>query len=659
MEVCQTPIVMMDQAGVIHSWNKSAENLFGWTASEAIGSSVFILMPQWLAVRHQSFVDSYIRTGETNIIGKGRELIAIAKNGRSIPIFLTVTSYMREGNTWFVANIVDLGEIQEAIKAADNLNSQYDALFESESLGRVIVTSCDWRIVRANKTVSSILNVVLADLVGLPASQLFLADDADFTEIKQKLVEQRHASTTWKSYTGSEDLEMRASFIPGNSEHILLEITDVTAREQAKRKLEYMVDHDLETGLLTRAGLTKALANELGHYNELTVVLLRVGNFGRIALSHGIKVAIETVNVIIQRFRLFTRATDFPIGRIRENEVTFVLPQTISSYDTIEIISTLSAPINIGAYRIFPHIHIGAVISETIYAMRQVDAPKVLRLALSAIEQSHQKSGPSFNFYDASFDDQIRAQTRMIGSLSSAQQNNELELHYQPIFDARTEQPVSFEALMRWKNPELGNVSPGIFIPLAESGGLISSLGMWAIKTAAEDFEKYNGERRYMVAVNVSALQLEDRNFPMKIRELVYQAGVLPRDIELEITETAVFNSGGQAKDTIRDLQDIGFKISLDDFGSGYSSLGELMEINFDVVKIDMDLLNKAVSNEHHFNLCKSIIDFSHSLGSKIVCEGVSSETHKETAKRLGSDFLQGFLLGKPLPAEIYQQQYS
>tara|TARA_B100000519_G_C14258698_1_gene446458 strand:+ start:4394 stop:6439 length:2046 start_codon:yes stop_codon:yes gene_type:complete len=653
MEVSQTPIALMNEKGIICSWNKAAEMLFGWREFEAIGKPVTVLMPEAIASQHQKFVEHYLSGGQPSIIGQGREVIARTKHGTTLRIFLTITSFQRDGQTWFVGNMVDLQELTEALERAKIKDDEYRSLFESESLGRLIVAAADWRVVRANRVAELGLDISIGAVKSPKISEIFEVDELEGNKLKRSLTLKGCTKTLWKARNVDSEFEVFISYVPGNEHYMLIEVIDVTDREAAKRKFDHLIKYDAETGLLTRLGIDEHLARCLTDSCGFSFLLVRLANFGKISLSHGNNIAVEALLKLGKRMEAREKSYNIQVGRTRENELAIVLPYLVTNAFSQEVLADLSADLSIGAFRIFPDIRIGAVSSFSLERMRARESVSAFQLAAAALEKSYNRGSPNFQFYDEGFHSEVREQTRMLGLLSNSKRNNELCLCYQPIFNASTLEPEAFEALLRWTSPQIGSVPPSLFIPLAEKGGLISELGLWVFQNALSDFLPELTKKKLRLAINVSAIQLEDRDLPAILRYWALKSNVSPELIDLELTETASFNADAKSISTLRELREIGFGLSLDDFGSGYSALSHLLKIPFDKVKLDTVMLDKAISDLNYHSLCKSIVDFSHSIGGLVVCEGVSSVDHQKVALKLGADYLQGYHLGVPV---LHQQ---
>ena len=249
--------------------------------------------------------------------------------------------------------------------------------------------------------------------------------------------------------------------------------------------------------------------------------------------------------------------------------------------------------------------------------------------------------------------------TDVTALLQKALDENQFVVWFQPKFNIRGGRPVlcSSEALVRWRHPELGMVSPGVFIPLFERNALISKLDQYVWNQAARQVARCKA--RYgssvPVSVNVSRIDLFDTDLKQTMLGIVKENGLEFRDFLLEVTESAYSEDGAQLVGAIRDLRDAGFKIEMDDFGSGYSSLNSLSEMPVDIIKLDMSFTRKIHENKTTLRVVELIVEMAKSLGALVVAEGVETEVQYQLLKQVGCDCVQGYFFSKPLPAAEFE----
>lgn len=279
----------------------------------------------------------------------------------------------------------------------------------------------------------------------------------------------------------------------------------------------------------------------------------------------------------------------------------------------------------------------------------QHDPIDVMRRADLALNESKKAGRGIAKLFDESMDESIRFRRQIEGGLSHAIANGELNLVYQPIVSREGLEVVAFEALLRWSSPEYGHISPGLFIPIAEESNLIHELGDWVLDEALKMLQQWPGQ---YVSVNFSPRQFRRQNFVGHVVERVQRAGIAPNRLQIEITETAIFDNAERAAETLYRLRQMGFRIALDDFGTGYSSLYNIRKFALDCLKIDRSFIDGMGRERESAAIVHSIIHLGRALGLEVVAEGVETEAHLQALHLAGCSHYQGYYLARPLVAE-------
>jgi two-component system CheB/CheR fusion protein len=248
--------------------------------------------------------------------------------------------------------------------------------------------------------------------------------------------------------------------------------------------------------------------------------------------------------------------------------------------------------------------------------------------------------------------DLVLERNRIEAELRQAIAGDELTLHYQPKLDAATLECVGVEALVRWSHPARGTVLPGTFIPIAEQAGLMPVMGASILRIAIRQCRAWlDAGIRRKVAVNVSPAQFENANLVPEIIAILREYDVDPALLELEITESMLMSDFASTRDRVIQLQEAGIKISIDDFGIGFSNLSQLAKLSFNAIKIDQSLIGDIGRNDKSENIVRAIVDMTHALGNRTVAEGIETPEQLHFLQRIGCDTLQGFLFARPMPA--------
>jgi predicted signal transduction protein with EAL and GGDEF domain len=248
--------------------------------------------------------------------------------------------------------------------------------------------------------------------------------------------------------------------------------------------------------------------------------------------------------------------------------------------------------------------------------------------------------------YDAEMDKSTRFRQLIEAGLREAIVRNELSLVYQPIVERQSLTVIGFEALLRWQSPKHGEISPGVFIPIAEESGLIHEIGDWVITQALEDCKFWPNQ---YVSINFSAKQFKSELLATQLAARAKEIGVPFSRIQVEITETAIFDNVDRAAETIRNLQEMGFRVALDDFGTGYSSLLSVKNFKLDCIKIDKSFVDELGEASDSMAIIQSLTYMARSLGLNIVAEGVETDMQCQSLRVAGCSHLQGYLFGKPV----------
>jgi predicted signal transduction protein with EAL and GGDEF domain len=311
------------------------------------------------------------------------------------------------------------------------------------------------------------------------------------------------------------------------------------------------------------------------------------------------------------------------------------------------IIDTLSQP-----YEVDNHtLYIGASIGTAMAPRDGRSVETLIRSADLALYRSKDQGGGAFNAYEPQL--HVHAEERRVLeiALRKALERNEFQVHYQPVVNAASGTIESFEALLRWNNPDLGMVSPAKFIPIAEDARLIRPIGEWVLRTACMDAMQWPTTVR--IAVNVSAEQLHDANFVTTVMSALSQAGLAPHRLELEVTESLFMKEGTAALAVLDKILSLGVRLALDDFGTGYSSLGYLSKTKFSTIKVDRSFVQGAARNApESLAIIRAVVALADSLGMSTTAEGVETEEECRMINLLGCKKIQGYLFGRPMPRD-------
>jgi predicted signal transduction protein with EAL and GGDEF domain len=341
------------------------------------------------------------------------------------------------------------------------------------------------------------------------------------------------------------------------------------------------------------------------------------------------------------------------VARLGGDEFTVIMPGLSEPQDAAKlarrILSSLAHPIRLADRDIFVNASIGIAI----YPQDGEDLETLLMHADTAMYQAKEQGGGSYQSYSRTMNATALQRLTLENSLRRAIEREEFELHYQPIVDARTRITVGAEALVRWRHPELGLLLPSEFISLAEENGMIVPLGEWVLYRACSDNRSWQsmGLPAIRVTVNLSSRQIK-RSLTEAVGRVLQASSLDSRYLGLELTESVLVNHRKEGIDTLHALRAMGLHLSVDDFGTGYSSFSYLKRFPLDTLKIDRCFVREIASQPDDAAITTAMIAMGHALGLKVVAEGVETDAQSLLLRRQGCDEMQGYLFGRPVPAD-------
>ena len=438
-------------------------------------------------------------------------------------------------------------------------------------------------------------------------------------------------------------------------------IRDISEQKQNEAQLEYQAHHDGLTGLANRNLLEDRIGRALVHaerfQQQVAVLFVDLDRFKIFlaGLSHDL--GDEVIKKIAARLKSCTREND-TCARLGDDVFVILLPNLKEGGDAAKVAQKIQdnvgRPIEIG-----PRVsELSCSIGISVHPKDGKDVRTLLKNAEMAMFRAKEKGRGCFQFFTDELNERIAIHMNMERCLRHAVENEELSLHYQPQMDLRNGRMIGFEALLRWQSPDLGTVSPGRFIPLAEETGLIIPIGEWVLKTACKDNKRWQkaGYPPMAVAVNLSPRQFWDPGLVKTITGILRDNGLDSRYLELEITEGMVMRDVENALAMVRELKDLGIQLSIDDFGTGYSNLSHLKRFPFDKIKMDISFVREVTHDPGCAAIAKTIIAMAHYLNLKVIAEGVETEGQLSYLRLRGCDEMQGFYFSKALPAPDFER---
>jgi diguanylate cyclase len=534
---------------------------------------------------------------------------------------------------------------QTSLDSVERIRELVDAANEG------IVIANDGVIVNVNRRISEMCGRPIEGLVGKLVSGDLLAaaavgplgDKSRVTEAVLKSVDGACIPVEVVSRPFRSD-------VSGNEVYA---IRDLTERRRNEAQITYMAHHDALTDLPNRVLLRERLDQALTHVAKgetLAVVRLGLDRFKEVNDAFGHAIGDALLKAAAQRLRDCVRHED-TLARVGGDEFTILQQggsQPIETTTVAErILDALSVPFSVEGQDVM----VGASLGIALSAHGKNDPDELLRNADMALRRAKSEGRGTYCFFEKEMNERMTARRVLETGLRTALTNGEFELYYQPIQNLERNEISGLEALLRWKHPERGMISPTDFIPLAEETGLIVAIGEWVLREACMQAVRW--PQHIKVAINLSPKQFKSPAIVQTVVSAVVAAGIAPSRVELEITETALLEESEQTLDLLRQLQNFGVRIALDDFGTGYSSLSYLRSFPFNKLKIDRSFVN-ALSNdaEHALPIVRAIIQMGRSLGMSTTAEGVETNAQLEAICAEGCTEVQGYLFSGPKPAD-------
>lgn len=576
---------------------------------------------------------------------------------------------MAVASPWIWARIRQSGG-----NCAETTSDPCRAAFEQSPNCILMVDADTMRIVDANPMLLRTLGYSLEELLPLDLSRVF-TDQTDNSEALLRKLRDPNPRIPFQIGQICKNgtllnVEIRAHRLDLGARQVLFFSTDdVSVRRKVEAQLlekqqhlDHLAHHDQLTGLPNRlylaAHLPGAIEDARRTSSIMAVLFLDLDRFKHINDSRGHETGDKLLKAVAQRIRATVRVEDVVV-RMGGDEFIVILKSVRSSEQVNEtamrINEALSAPVQVDGRPLVTTVSIGV----SLYPRDGADMGELLRHSDTAMYQAKDRGRNNFQLFSPGMDRKLKERMAIETSLRNALSRQQLNVHYQPIIEIQTNRVVGLESLLRWKVPGQGFIAPEKFIAVAEDTGLIVPIGDLVLSRACEDMARWrdSGLQPVPIAVNISAVQLQRSNLPATILRLTRQHGIRPSMLQLELTESAVFErresrSGESSEDAVSKLRELGVRIAIDDFGTGYSSLSYLKRWRVDYLKIDRSFIRDLVTDVSDLAIVSAIIAMARHLNIQVVAEGIEGWQQLEKVRQLGCGLAQGYLFAKPAPED-------
>jgi diguanylate cyclase (GGDEF)-like protein/PAS domain S-box-containing protein len=555
-----------------------------------------------------------------------------------------------------------IARAEEGLKLRDRaIESSVNAICITDNLAR------DNPIVYVNPAFERITGYSSQDVLGRNARLLQGSDVAqpELITVRAALHDERACHVVLRNYRKDGSMYWNELHIApvrndaGAVTHYIGVHSDITDAKTHQDELARQANHDSLTGLPNRNLLWDridgACARTLRYGDFAAVAFLDLDNFKVVNDSLGHTLGDHLLRAVAARLQAALRTTD-TVARQGGDEFVLVLSdqkteQQVAS-ELERIVQSFLKPFAVEGRDVFVTASIGAAL----YPQDAKDPESLMKSAELAMYRAKDSGRNSYQLYTLEMQTRVSERLALESNLRRALARGEFELHYQPQLDLHSNRVFGCEALIRWKQAELGMVSPARFIPLAEETGLIVPIGEWVLRTACRQCKAWHeaGFPTIAVAVNISARQFREKNLLQTVAAILAETGLPADRLELEVTESVIMHDAQQVIASLQAFRDMGVRLSVDDFGTGYSSLSYLKRFPVDRLKIDQSFVRDLGTNADDVAIAQAIVTLGHTLNLRVIAEGVETPEQLAFLRKHQCDEMQGYLFGKPMPAEEF-----
>jgi diguanylate cyclase (GGDEF)-like protein/PAS domain S-box-containing protein len=700
LESAPDAILIMNHEGRVVEVNRAAERILGFPRARIVGKTIAeTIAPPSDEHPHRRALAHHLATGGGPLLGQRLELTARRADGQDLPFELTVTRAHVKGKAFFTAHLRDISNakraerlqaalyrISDASAAIEDMEGLYRAIhsivgefmyarnfyiaLRDEAEGGVsfpyFVDEADTRppsTMGAKTLTEYVLRTgeallaspaVFSDMVARGEVDMVGSPSVDWLGVPLKTQGRGFGVLVVQSYDPAVRFTEADKDILTFVSH---QIAAALERKRADARIEHMAYHDLLTGLPNRRllldRLEMALAQARRDSSQIAVLFLDLDRFKVINDSLGHTVGDEVLRSVALRLKGHVRRGD-TVARMGGDEFTAVIRNIHHPVDTAKVAEIIQGALREPMMAVGRELFVTGSIGISIYPNDGTDVETLLKNADTALHRAKEQGLDTFRLFTAAMNAEAVQRLRLESDLRRALSRGELSVQYQPVVDLHTGSVNVMEALLRWRHPEHGMVPPAEFIPMAERTGLLASMGSWVLKTACAEARRWqnSGGPRTGVAVNISARQLHHPDLVRQVVDALDAVGLEASLLELEITESSAMLNPAATIQTLNALKGLGVRISIDDFGMGYSSLSQLQRLPIDTLKIDRSFVRDITTDPGDAAIATAVVTLAHSLRLKVVAEGV--ETHEQLSflAERHCDRIQGFLLSLPITPE-------
>ena len=662
IEAIPGPMFYKDRQGCFLGFNQQYLDLIGKPRDAVLGATVFDIAPRDLA-------DCYQAADEQLLANPGSQVfetqVQAASGERREMILQKATFENPDGSVGGI--IGTMFDITERKRMEAHLR-QAATVFDSSAEG-ITITAPDGSIIAVNRAFTEVTGYSESEVLGRNPRMLRSGrQDPDFyREMWDTIVRSgRWQGELWNKRKDGrlvpESLTISAvKDAAGNVLHYVGIFSDITEIKRANELLEHQAHHDHLTGLPNRLLLEDRLRGAVlraqREQTQVAVLFVDLDRFKNINDSLGHHVGDRVLCEVAERFRALTRESD-TVARLGGDEFLIVMEGVPDPAMVSRIADKILDDLRARPVTLEQEFFVGASIGISLFPRDGADSATLMKHADAAMYRAKERGRNAYEFFTQDLTQSSLARFRMETDLRHAIERDELRIYLQPQFSLKTGRRLGAEALVRWQHPQLGLLAPGSFVPLAEETGLIVALGEWVQHAACRHWAgwAYAGLNPGVLSINVSGVEFRRGKIAQTVRKALAASLLPPELLELEITESAIMSQAEQSIEVLHHLRAMGIGLAIDDFGTGYSSLTYLKRLPLNKLKVDQSFVRGLPGDLEDAAIVRAVIALGHSLELKVIAEGVETADQRWFLTSEGCDEMQGYLRGRPMPADDYRR---